>query len=760
MISLSLAFLVGISAFQFCSALPEPAWLWLLVLCLLIFSRYHGLRLLAIAIAGFVWAWLNAWQLLQLELPKPLEGQDVLVQGQIQGLPESTAEGSLRFRFLIDEYQSAGAWKPLSLPVRLTWYRTSVSLHPGERWQLRVKMKRPHGFANPGGFDYERWLFAHRIRATGYVRGKDGHQLLEPGKQGIEQLRQYLSIELAARGQEKTRGLLAALAVGDRSNLQTEQWQVLQRTGTGHLVAISGLHVGLVAALMFFLSRTLWSRFGAAERWPAPRVAAVVSMLAALAYALLAGFQIPTQRAVIMVWAWMIALLYSGRPGVWQVWSFALWLVLLLDPAGVLTAGFWLSFGAVACLLMLSSMRVGQDSRWQRMVGLQWSLVIGLTPLLWLWFGQISLIAPVANLIAIPWISFLVVPVLLLALICLPWLPALAEALLSLTEMSLAILWRLLETLASLPWALSPLPEIDNLWVVLLFLGIACWLLPKALSLRFAALALIAPIFLLQVDKPARGQIRLTLLDVGQGLAVVVETHSRVLVFDTGPAFRSGFNTGAAVVVPYLRQRGIQRVDRLIISHADNDHIGGGQSVFRELEVMKIDSGEPARIHWARSSHCVAGDRWELDGVAFEYLAPAMGAQRSGNDASCVLRIQTADQRVVLLTGDIEKSAEKELLSQKKNLLNADILIAPHHGSKTSSGKWFIAAVDPRFTLFSAGYLNRFGHPKAAVMRRYQQQGSILLNTGDSGAIQFLTEPEKALQPVRYRIQTRHYWAS
>jgi competence protein ComEC len=754
----ALAFLAGICAFQYCSELPGAGGWWLAVCAALAFFRSPWLRVAGIAAAGFLWVWWHASQIAGIQLPAELEGGDVRVEGLVQGLPERLDDGRLRFRFLIERFSEDGRWQTLGLATRMSWYRQPADVHAGERWQLLVRLKQPHGFSNPGGFDYERWLFAQGVRATGYIRGGELNRRTALAKQySVQRLRQRLSAHLQELPiAQPMRGLLRGLGVGDRSGMSADQWRVLQRTGTSHLLAISGLHVGLVASLVFFLARKGWSVLGRPLRWPAPRIAALCAMFAALAYAMLAGFQVPAQRALIMVCVWMLAILWQGRPEPWRVWSLALWMILLFDPLSVLSAGFWLSFAAVALILLLTAGRSGRHSRWQRLLTVQLGLVFGLTPLLWAWFQQISLSAPIANLVAIPWVGFLVVPVLLAGIVCLPVSLQLGDWLLGLSADLLSILWWLLEQLAVLPVNLWQSPAVSDLWMLLFAVGVVGALLPRALSLAPVSMLLMLAVFRLDPERPDSGELWFSLLDVGQGLAVVVETRHHVLVYDTGPAFSSGFNTGESVIAPFLLQRGYRHVDRMVISHSDNDHLGGAQAVFERLDVFAIESGEPGAIGWARATWCQSGHQWVWDGVRFEYLAPFDREQ--GNNGSCVLRVEAADERVLLLTGDIEDRIEQQLVRQRYRQLAADILVAPHHGSRTSSSEAFVEAVRPDYVLFPVGYRNRFGFPKAEVVERYRAIGARMLDSAESGAVQVRVEAGKPLQVLAHRQRSKRYW--
>ncbi len=751
----ALAFLAGICVYQYVPGLSFSSCWWLLAGIPLLVFPVPLLRATGMSCAGLLWICWQAGQVAGAQLPFHLEGEELLVRGVIQGLPETLGGQRLRFGFLIDQVSEKGHWQTLPLLARITWYRNKLAVAPGERWQLKVRLKRPRGFSNPGGFDYQRWLLAQGIQATGYVRkGKANQRLYQTGSQAVQGLRQQLSAHLQQLEVPETmRALLRALGVGDRSAMSTTQWRVLQKTGTSHLLAISGLHVGMVAALVFFVARQGWSLFGDPQRWPAPRVAAPCSMIAALAYALLAGFQVPAQRALVMVSLWMLAVMWTGRPDPWRVWGLALLAVLLLDPFSVAAPGFWLSFAAVALIALLTAGRHGRTGRLRRLLSVQFGLLLGLAPLQWLLFQQLSISAPFANLIAIPWIGLLVVPVMLAGILLLPFAPTVGDWLLGLSAHSLSILWWVLEQLAGLPVNLWQSPAVSAGWMLLFALGIVIVLLPAAFRLAPVGVMLLLPVFWLQAERPARGDVWFTLLDVGQGLAAVAETSNHVLVYDSGPAFRSGFNTGAAVLVPYLVNQGYRHIDRLVISHADNDHIGGAHSLFDRMDVFSIYSGEPGEIDWARSKQCMAGQRWVWDQVQFEYLAPF--ARGEGNNSSCVLRIETAAGQVLLLTGDIERSVEQQLLEQYARRLAADVLVAPHHGSRTSSTDGFVNAVHAEYVLFPVGYRNRFGFPKPDVLARYRGTGARILDTATSGAVSIRLEAGQGIAAVGYRQRGR-----
>ncbi len=752
----ALAMLAGISVFLV--FMPVHGWWLAAPLAVLLPVPRRSCRTIGIAAAGFLWCGWCLHLVLAQQLPSALENRDLQVEGVIQGLPEMLATGRVRFLFKVDCYRDDSGCHDFPLKVRLNWYRNAAEIHPGERWQLRVRLKRPHGFANPGGFDYERWLLAARIHATGYIRSKGRNRRLDPPPSpGIQSVREWLANGISTRlADNPVAAPLRALGVGDRSQMTAAQWDVLRSTGTGHLLAISGLHVGLVASLVFALMRSAWAWSGLCRYAPARHAAALASILAALGYSVLSGFQVPAQRAMIMITVFMLSGFVSQKPPPWHTWSVALMLVMLLDPLSVLTPGFWLSFGAVAAILYLSVGHQGSRSKWLSICRLQFLLPVALVVPGWALFQQVSVVAPLVNLLAIPWTGFLVVPPLLAGLACLPLWPAGGGGLLALAAAATEFLWRGLEWFSGWPGNLVYFRAITPPGMAALVPAVLCVLASRALPVRLAGLLLLLPVLLYPAPRPDAGNVWLTVLDVGQGLSAVIQTQRRVLVFDAGPSFRSGFDTGEAVVVPYLRWLGYGFVDYLVVSHSDNDHAGGVAAIRNEFNTGRVYSGEADELAFPDVYSCQAGQHWNRDGVRFEILSPGPGAGAAGNNASCVLRVTARDGRSILLPGDIERRVEGRLLQQARGKLSASVLLAPHHGSRTSSSEEFVAAVNPELVIFSTGYLNRFGFPKAEVRTRYREQGAVSLNTADEGSIQVHIDAGRPLSINRYR-QLRHF---
>ncbi len=758
----TIAFLLGILLLQQLVAVPDLYWAWLLCfslpLCFLVKTPFN---LICCFLSGFLYALVHVHGALYPELSSDLEGQDVWVEGVVSSIPKALASGGLRFEFDSD----AGYVVKHRLPekIRLSWYRSDVIVKAGEHWRLKIKLKRAHGFMNPGGFDYEAWLFSQGIRATAYVRNDVGnHRLSEPvGMMGwlLSTRASYAEFVADIEPALEFSGMLAALSVGVRQGIPDEQWQVLIKTGTNHLMAISGLHVGLVAGFGFFIAQALWRRVEVLSVFmPAQKAGAICAIVVAAIYAMLAGFSVPTQRAFIMVAVAMAGVLLQRKLSLTQLLAVALFVVVLLDPMAVMAPGFWLSFGAVAIILYCGSGRVGRLSLWAGWMKVHFVLALALLPLTFLFFQQGSLIAPLANVVAVPWVSFVVVPLTLLGVAISSVLPSLGQVILSGADFALGCLWPFLVYLSEISGSHVKF-GIQDVWVFLAAIIGLIWLLaPRGVPARWLGLLWLGGLFFLPQERPGRGEMWFSLLDVGQGMAAVVETHSSVLVFDAGPKFSQRFNAGAAVVLPYLASRGIDRLDVMMISHGDNDHLGGAASVYEGLPVDRVITSVPSLIDWAQAAPCVAGQSWWWDDVLFEVLHPPAQFSGAENDGSCVLKVTTS-AGVLLLTGDIEAAAEHGLLTTYGDeALRADVLVAPHHGSKTSSTLAFISAVQPNYVLFPVGYRNRWGFPASDVVDRYDLMGARMYETHESGAISFKFGPSVLSEPKLYRKEKARYW--
>jgi len=761
----TIAYLLGLLALYQLPQLPEPTlqlllWLASLLLWSLPRCRRPGLWLLLFAF-GFSWAALDARQRLTPALQPALEGIPIEVTGVVDALPQRKGR-ILRFVLAVEQAsQLDGEAVQLPRRLRLAWYEGHPqTLAPGQRWQLRLKLKRPWSMRNPGGFDYEAWLFREGIGATGYVRSGGTNRMLDRVVGGYSMMRLRHSLEqaiAAALDGHPMRGMVTALAIGERSAISDAQWEVLLASGTNHLVAISGLHVGLVAGLVFLLARVCWRRCPlCCLLLPAPRAASLLALLAALGYAALAGFSLPTQRALLMLGIVLGALWWQRPVARARVLLLALWVVLLVAPVSVLSAGFWLSFAAVSWILYGMSGRVRMAGLWWRWGRVQLLVAAGLLPLLLLFFQQGSLSSPLANLVAVPWVSLLVVPLTLSGVLVLGIIPAVGGALLGLAATLLEWMWPLLQWISAM---IPVLPLAVSVWALVpAIIGLLWLFAPHGWPLRPAGVLLLLPLLSWRAEPPAPGTARFTLLDVGQGLAAVVQTQHHVLLYDTGPRYPSGFDTGDAVVVPFLREAGIRRIDTLVVSHAGNDHAGGARSVLQAIPAERVLSSIPPDDGRFAHEPCVRGQGWHWDGVEFRILHPA-DTTLSGekNDHSCVLWVRAGEQ-VLLLTADIEAPAEEALLRSGQPL-QAELLVAPHHGSKTSSTLGFVEAVAPQAVLFAVGYRNRYGFPHAEVVERYRRIGSAMYHTDRSGALRFSLGGAQ-LRPLAFRRERQRIWHS
>jgi competence protein ComEC len=711
---------------------------------------------------GVTWHARHGERLLQHRLPTQLEGVDQWVRGEVISLPEP-GERLQQFRFRIESAETGFSRRT----VLLSLY-DDLPVELGQRWQFLVRLNRPHGHANPGGFDYEAWLFQQKISARGYVRSDPGNRMLAAAGRGVAGFRAMLRQRLLHSPlQLSHQGIILALMLGDRSHIDVRVWDVLTRTGTNHLVVVSGLHVGFVAGLCYGLGFHLWRGLSRVSlRLAAQQAGALLAVAGALGYSLLAGFSLPTQRALVMVTVVSLSRLLQLRTPPSASLLAALTLVLLLDPVAAVNAGFWLSFVAVAALLLVFSQPAqGQSATrlqtwWQNWGSAQWVCFIALLMPLSVFMGQFPLLSPLANLLAIPLVSLLIVPLCLLAGLLLWWVPGLAQWPLQAADGLLKVLWVVLVQLGTQPWLPAPqqVAQLSSVIVVLGGLGCLVWLLPLPRTYQILALPLLLPVLLPRDTAPQEGALELHVLDVGQGLAVVLRSGGKVLVYDTGPRFGGGFDAGDAILLPVLRRLGIRAVDVLVVSHGDNDHAGGAQALLAAMPVGIRYGGEPLPGLPGGLQPCGAGIQWRWDAAVFTFLHPSLPATASGNAVSCVLHVRLGSHQI-LLPGDIESATEMSLLRNSADFQQADILVAPHHGSRTSSSAAWVRRLAPAHVVFSAGYRNRFGHPAPEVVSRYLLQGSRLYATARDGMISFYLVEGQPLDPPRtYRGGHPRYW--
>lgn len=766
----------GIALVAFLPTLYINAW-WLCIF-MLVFSiwKWPSIRRFSLTLllftSGALWGSLIGQATLDKALPERLIKQDVQVHGIVLSIPRR-GRHSVRFQFNILELKHHGKLQSYGGPVILSCYAPCPEFRVGQRWQLTLHLKPAHGSLNPGGFNYSKWLFSQSIRATGYVRAPNTAQLLQAADSSsrITQLRADIQQFIASRPLRND-GVLAALAVGLRDNISDHQWQVFRRTGTAHLIAISGLHIGMVAAIAYFLGALIWRHsLLARSQIPAQSIARISAILAATGYAALAGFALPTLRALLMLIAYFVLLGLRRNPGIRFGLGMVLMVVLLFDPLAALSASLWLSFGAVAAIAIATGSQPARETnsaldqatsrahKIRRVLSngwhAQWAVFLGLLPISLLFFQQISLVSLAANFVAIPVVAMTVVPIILLALLL--WLSNMEQAadmLFKLADSLLSLLWKALESLSDLPlsiWISAAPPT----WVLLLsLLAVGLMLKTDLGKIRhFAALGLL-PLFLqLPVNWP-EGRFEVQILDVGQGLSLVVQTATHRLIYDAGAHYDSGFDNGTAVVIPFLRQQHIRALDVAVISHDNLDHYGGMAAVLEEMptRVRYSSSG-----FYAQSRPCRRGQSWNWDGVQFDFLNSLSEHGKADNNDSCVLKISSR-YGSILLPGDIERKAEKQLLvSMPAEIRNIDVLISPHHGSKTSSTEEFLKQLNPQLVVVSAGYLNRFNHPSPRVVERYKAFSSAMINTSSSGSIR-LRFAEAGIDVQAWRTVFRRYW--
>ncbi len=751
MVIYALAFLAGIVLVQQFSALPASVWL---IVGIIVTGILAGLRYWRVLffVTGILWAILFASARLADRLPEQLEGIDIPVKGYIPELPKQDQKLS-RFDFIVTE-----ATQKLPAKLKLSWYYPDQPIKAGQHWSFTVKLKRPHGTLNPGGFDYERRLFVEGVGATGYVRAYPKPLLLRQDSAWtrISVWRQNLVDRLDhLLTDTPTLALIKALTIGDGNTISQDQWELFRKTGTTHLVVISGSHIGLVAGLIYFLVLRCWAWTGVLA-WSPQKVAAVSALLVAVFYSALAGFSVPTQRAMIMLAIAMTAIVLQRNNRPFNTLAIALFVILLFDPLAVLSAGFWLSFLAVALIIYVIAGRLASPGYLESVIKINWATSVGLSPLLLFFFQQVSLISPLANLMAVPIISLLVVPLSLIAIIVLFFSPLLAKALFFPVENILQGLCWLLTQLANIPMATVTHPT-PSVWALVFAVpGILILLAPRGLPGRWLGLVLFLPLVFTNKPQPEAGELSMTLLDVGQGLSAVVQTAHHVLVFDTGAKFSSDSDMGLTVLLPFLHNQDVSQIDDLIVSHGDNDHIGGAESLMLGIPTEKVMTSVPQQLTAYSPIACNGGQSWNWDQVEFTILSPPSAAFTLENDNSCVLKIQSK-HLTVLLTGDIEAEAESWLVASYGDKLKADVLIAPHHGSKTSSTISFLQSVQPKYVLIPAGYRNQFGHPHKEVLSRYENIKTKWFNTSDSGSIS-VTMKENFWNVRTLRETESRYW--
>lgn len=679
-------------------------------------------------LAGFALTALHASQALRSQVVAVPARHDAVLIGRVLTLPR-TEPRRVVFDLQVEQSRMVDL---VGRTVRVAWYYEASEPAPlvraGERWRLGLRLKAPRGLRNPGGTDAERHALADRLAASGYVRGDA--KRIRPGR-GLQAWRERTSDAIEASVASGSSRFVRALALGDTRGLSDEDWRTLRANGLTHLIAISGFHVGMVAGAAVLLVRGAWWLFPAlARRVPARIAGALFGVSVALAYAAAAGFSIPTVRTVLMIAA--VAAAHGVRRSlrVWDALALAVVAIVLVDPLALLGAGFWLSFAGAAWLAWCLPREQGAALR--GLIRAQAVASIALLPLAILFFDQASLAGPVANLVAVPLWSLVVAPLAVSGVALDAFSPTLAGAAWRLAAIAFDLAWPLFQRMGDSPLTLVWMRESHAMAALLACIGAAWLLMPRGVPGRALALVLWLPLLWPAAHRPERGEIEVTAIDVGQGLAVLVRTNSHALLYDAGPAVPDGFDAGERAVMPVLRARGVAILDRLVVSHADNDHAGGVQAVLAEAQASAILAPEGSGI--AGASPCRGGTGWDWDGVRFRVLHPPEHFPYLRNESSCVLRIE-ARHGTILLTGDIGDIIERRLVGHAPRDLRADVVFAAHHGSRHSSDPAFVAATQARHVIFSSGHANRFRHPADEVEARWREAGARTWTTADTGAV-------------------------
>jgi len=759
MVHACLFLLAGIYALQLSSFTPDSdpiAGPVVAIILVLLRWRARALFFVASGIALFAFA---ATSVIDQRIATKFVGDSIVTQVRVTDFPQ---RNGLNVNLVAENLDNSR----LPRRIRVSWYQPPVGIRLGDVWQLELRLRRPRGGSNPGVFDYEAWLLRERVGAVGYVVGGQRNLLLRSSDlSAVEHLRQRVVDRVTTIIPEpECAAVLVAISVGARHLLTAEQWQRYARTGTSHLMAISGLHVGMAAAGGYFLTALCIGMLRL--RYNQHFVATIAATCVAASYALLSGPAVPAQRASLMIAMVTASILWRRQVRPFTAIAAAAALIVLGSPLASMAPGFKLSFSAVLVLIWLAQ-RYRGNAGGKRMLkpfialrqlgSVQILLLLGLLPLTVLIFGRIALAAPLVNLIAVPLFSAVTVPLALAGLLLDGLLQPFGDRVLLLAGSSIGLIQVLIERAAGWPAASTSVAAVSgHAW--LLIAAPLIWVaLPPGWPGRALAFPALVALLCYQPPRPPIGCADIDVLDVGQGLSVVVSTRQHVLLFDTGPSYRSGSSAAESVVMPFLAARGIERIDLLVVSHADLDHSGGFESLIAGVDVVDVRVGEPLAGELNAMDHCRSGESWYRDGVRFSFIHPQAHSTHRGNDASCVLLIEAGDHRL-LLTGDIERPVEEQLV-RAGELPAVEVIIMPHHGSRTSSTPAFVRALGPKIAVASAGFGNRWGFPKDDVVRRWREVGAAVYSTATSGAIGMrLCDDGGLVSLTQNRVQERRIW--
>ncbi|MFK8012889.1 MAG: DNA internalization-related competence protein ComEC/Rec2 [Marinicellaceae bacterium] len=754
MLIFSISFLIGVSQLIW---LPYIDLMWLTValpafiLCFLLKNKCLKCTVILLGLClGFIFAISNAYFAKNNQFLDS-EENEIKVNGIIDSLPVSSDLGARghKTQFALRVMDSTPKSKIDKILVN--WYNNENEVEIGQKWVLNLKLKPINGYHNPGSFDYSKWLFRQGFDATASVKNAQYiHSIDKDWSYWIDKRRFQIS-QLIENNftSSRVKGLIQALSIGDKSKINFQDAVLFQETGTAHIIAISGLHIGLIAFIGILFGRMIFYIFPS-EKFNRLKIEAIFAISFALFYALLAGLSIPTVRALVMVLVFSIAHSSKFNISRWQAWSFALMVVLITDPFSVLDMGFWFSFIAVALLMLAFTGRKAFKSKVGTFIQAQLIILIGLMPIMVIVFQKVNLLTPISNLILLPLASLVLIPLMFLTLIVSYFSINLASYLFKFLEDIAGIFFMVLDYLQEFNFLFIQINSFSLFSIITLILLMTFLLLPKLFRWKILAIFFLVPFVRTETSQLEKGEFLVNVLDVGQGLSVVLQTQDYAMVYDVGAKFESGFSLANSVVVPFLNHQGIHHIDKLILSHNDNDHAGGVDAFINAFPLTEIYDV------MGKHKACQYPNSWTWNEVVFEVLSPFEIKPYLKNNSSCVLKISSSSGSI-LLTGDIEEPVEYRLITQFKQSIESDVILVPHHGSKTSSSQNFINTINPKIALNSSGYLNQFNHPHPIVKSRYTKNNISFYDTQEKGMIELLFS-QNSIVINQFLDNNRHFW--
>lgn len=759
MLIYTLAFVLGDLLYQ----ISPEANIWVIELTLVTMSfcffwLFDYKKIIAVNVlflSGYYLTCFSQWDYFHIHEKMEISQNPVLIQGVISSLIVRDEFGQ-HFLFKLTKLDSKNSLFGHPTYLRLTNSSLSDHLHVGEEWVFMTRLRAPKGLKNSYGFDFEKWLSSEQIKGLGYVKQNDANKLIARHYMGFvfNILRERIQQQALNKCEnKKTVERMLPLMIGERSYLSSDDWLVLRKTGANHLMAIAGLHLGIVAFLVSkigfaFIRRPFFMLTNI-------EMVSLISLFVTWLYSALAGSSLPTTRAILMVLISYLLSLRRQRLNRWLLWSLVLFLTLLVNPSFLLSDSFYLSFCTIAIVIYGMAGRLDIQTVWWKWFRIQWVIWLGLFPVSLYFYQDASLVSFLANSIAVPLLGFFVLPLCLMSIFLLIFFPWLAGLPLYIAGKSVNMLWMMLTFFSHFNRINLPVFINTPIELTIVMAGITLLLIPAGAFGRWFGILWLLPIFFPATGHIKYGECVIDVLDVGQGLSVVVRTSGHVLLYDAGPKLGSKMDAGENVILPFIKSKQIQNIDKLIVSHGDNDHIGGSAAIIKHVNVSQILTSVPASINAKKAAYCLQGQSWWWDGVYFEMLYPVASVLGRVNDSSCVLRVKAGNQSL-LLPGDIEKFAEKQLLQMVPEKLKSDVMIAPHHGSKTSSLPQFIAAVQPQYVVYSTGYRNRYHFPHPSVQAKYLAINARQFNTAETGAIEMKIGVSHRDIPVQLQRQVNN----